>query len=234
QRSAAGGGRLCGAAPAGVKRRSPAAPRARTRLRQQSWRRVQKLLHARRPLAPDPEISFHHLTLARLPRALDGLCIAHLSDIHYGLFLSRSSLERVLDLTQSQRPDLIAVTGDFVTQSPVFIEPVSELVGRLEAPLGVFAVLGNHDFRAGAELLTRALRRHGARVLRNQHRLLRHHGAAFQIAGVDDSRQHPDLASALGTTAERFTLLLAHNPMVLAPAAALGVDLVLSGHTHGG
>ena len=215
-------------------RRPKRGVRARTLLRHQSWQRVQKLLHSRRPLAPDPEISFHHLALPRLPAALDGLCIAHLSDIHYGLFLSRSSLERVFALTLAQRPDLIAITGDFVTQSPAFIEPVGELMEQLEAPLGVFAVLGNHDFRAGAEPLTRALRRNGVRVLRNQHRLLRYRGTSFQIAGMDDSRQHPDLAAALGPTAERFTLLLAHNPMALTDAAALGVDLVLSGHTHGG
>ncbi|HVA63043.1 MAG TPA: metallophosphoesterase [Terriglobales bacterium] len=207
--------------------------RARTRLRHKSWRQVQTLLHARRPQPRDPQISHHQVPLPRLPEELRGLRIAHLSDIHYGLFLSRPSLERVLELTHEQRPDLIAITGDFVTQSPVFIEPVCELLAELKAPLGVYAVLGNHDFRAGAEPLTRALRRRGIKVLRNQHRLLRHGGTAFQIAGIDDSRQHPDLAAALGPTS-RFTLLLAHNPLALQDAAACGVDLVLSGHTHGG
>lgn len=208
--------------------------RARTRLRQRSWRQVQTLLHARRPQPPDPQISHLEVPLRRLPRGLAGLRIAHISDIHYGLFLSRPALLRVLELTREQRPDLIALTGDFVTQSPVFIEPVSELLAELRAPLGVFAVLGNHDFRAGAEAVTRALRRRGIQVLRNQHRRLRRGGVDFQIAGVDDSRQHPDVAAALGPTARRFTLLLAHNPLALAEAAACGVDLVLSGHTHGG
>lgn len=121
--------------------------RARTRLRHKSWRQVQTLLHARRPQARDPQISHHQVQLPRLPEGLRGLRIAHLSDIHYGLFLSRPSLERVLELTHEQRPDLIAITGDFVTQSPVFIEPVCELLAELQAPLGVYAVLGNHDFR---------------------------------------------------------------------------------------
>ncbi|MGH9481229.1 MAG: metallophosphoesterase [Terriglobales bacterium] len=195
---------------------------------------MQTLLHGRRHGDRDPQISHLEVPLSRLPAALDGLRIAHLSDIHYGLFVSRRWLLRVLELTQAQRPDLIAITGDFVTQSPAFIEPVSELVSKLHAPLGVFAVLGNHDFRAGAEPLTRALRRRGITVLRNQHRLLHRRGDAFQIAGIDDSRQHPDLAAALGPTDRRFTLLLAHNPMALPQAAACGVDLVLSGHTHGG
>ncbi|MGH9472588.1 MAG: metallophosphoesterase, partial [Terriglobales bacterium] len=133
-----------------------------------------------------------------------------------------------------QRPHLIVVTGDFVTQSPAFIEPVSELLEKLRAPLGVFAVLGNHDFRAGADVLTRALRRRHLTVLRNQHRLVHYGGAEFKIAGIDDSRQHPDVGRAVGSCARRFTLLLAHNPMALSEAAACGVDLVLSGHTHGG
>ncbi|MGH9474818.1 MAG: metallophosphoesterase [Terriglobales bacterium] len=218
-----------------AKKSPPASPRLRARaLRQNSWRKVQTLLYERRPRARDPQITHLEVPLPRLPRALDGLRIAHLSDIHYGLFLSPEALLRVLELTQAQRPDLVAITGDFVTQSPVFMEPVAEMLGRLRAPLGVFAVLGNHDFRAGADPLTRALRRNCIKVLRNQHRLLHHHGAVFQIAGVDDSRQHPDMAAALGPTRNRFTLLLAHNPMELAAAARCGVDLVLSGHTHGG
>ncbi|MGH9487840.1 MAG: metallophosphoesterase [Terriglobales bacterium] len=207
--------------------------RARS-LRQNSWRKVQTLLYERHPRARDPQITHLQVPLPRLPPALNGLHLAHLSDIHYGLFLSRDSLLRVLELTLAQQPDLICITGDFVTQSPVFIEPAAEMLGQLHAPLGVYAVLGNHDFRAGADLLTRALRRQGLKVLRNQHRLLRHRGAAFQIAGIDDSRQHPNLGAALASTASRFTLLLAHNPMELAAAARCGVDLVLSGHTHGG
>jgi uncharacterized protein len=204
----------------------------RTRLR--SWRRVQTLAHAqRRSPRRDPQISHRRLRLPRLPAGLEGLRIAHLSDIHYGLFLSRPALARVLDLTQEQHPDLIVITGDFVTQSPVFIEPVSEMLGRLRAPLGVFGVLGNHDFRAGAERVSAALRRHGIQLLRNQHRELRHRGASFRLAGVDDSRQHPDVARAVGAR-RGFTVLLAHNPRELGAAAACGVDLVLSGHTHGG
>lgn len=213
--------------------------RRRTILRQNSWRQVQALLHGRRPAAPDPEISHLQLRLPRLPAELEGIKIAHLSDIHYGLFLSSRSLSRILDLTQAQRPDLIAITGDFVTQSPAFVEPVCEMLARLRAPLGVWAVLGNHDFRSGAERLTRALRQQGIVVLRNQRRWIRHGAARFQIAGIDDSRQHPNVAAALGQSEPAavrapFRLLLAHNPVELESAARCGVDLVLSGHTHGG
>lgn len=218
---------------AGTRRNQSRRRHGAAEFRQRSWRQVQTLLHERRRAIRDPVISHHELVLPRLPAALDGLRIAHLSDIHFGLYMSRRALLRVLDLTAAEVPDLIALTGDFVTQSPVFIEPVSELLGQLQAPLGVYAVLGNHDFRAGAERLTRHLRARGVRVLRNQHRDVRYERARFRVAGVDDSRQHPDLPRAVGRTTE-FTLLLAHNPQELEPAAAWGVDLVLSGHTHGG
>ena len=211
-----------------------ATPRRRTVLRQKSWRQVQALLHDRRRIVRDPVLSHHRLLLPRLPAAMEGMRIAHLSDIHYGIYLSRRALNRVIELTLAHKPDLIALTGDFVTQSPVFIDPVSDLLGRLHAPLGVWAVLGNHDFRAGAEAVTRGLRRNGIKVLRNQHRGIRHRGTQFRIAGVDDSRQHPDVAAALGRGQDPFTLLLAHNPLELEAADACGVDLVLSGHTHGG
>lgn len=121
-------------------KRSPTAARATSAFRQNSWRQVQALLHDRRRAVRDPVISHHRLLLPRLPSQLEGIRIAHLSDIHYGLYLSRRALSRVLDLTQEQRPDLIALTGDFVTQSPVFIEPVSELLARLRAPLGVYEI----------------------------------------------------------------------------------------------
>ena len=232
-------------------------------LRHRSWHKVQTLLHRRRRARRDPQISHLSLRLPRLPAAMEGLRIAHLSDIHYGLYLSDRSLDRVLDLTLAQHPDLIAITGDFVTQSPVFIEPVCTMLAGLHAPLGVWGVLGNHDFRSGAERLTVGLRRRGIHVLRNQRQMLQHGSARFQIAGVDDSRQHPDVAATLGypgraegaphgrrerrgeaaggglrraapAETRPFTLLLAHNPLELDAAAGCGVDLVLSGHTHGG
>lgn len=193
------------------------------------------MIHPPRRTARDPQISHHTLRLARWPAGLSRLRIVQLSDVHYSLYLSAALAARSVELINRMQPDLIALTGDFVTSSRQFIEPVSELLGRLRAPLGVYAVLGNHDFRVGAELVTRGLRRHNIHVLRNEHRALNLPGGRIKIAGIDDSRQAPDLAAALGTAdAEGFTLLLAHNPVALDEATAAGVDLVLAGHTHGG
>lgn len=200
-----------------------------------TWRQVQQMLHPPHRLTHDPEISIHEVTLPALPPQLAGLRIVHLSDIHYGIFLSRKALERMIEMTHELRPQLIAITGDFVTQSPVFIDPVCEMLGQLSAPLGIYAVLGNHDFRAGAESLTRGLRAQGIQVLRNSHVHLDLAGTRIKIAGIDDSRQHPDLMAALEPhEPDLFTLLLAHNPVALDEASAADVDFVLSGHTHGG
>lgn len=212
----------------------PARRLPRPTLRPDTWRQVQSWIH--RPQSPvrDPHLTERRLQFLRLPPAFAGMGVVHLSDIHYGLYLSRLALRRVVDMTLALRPDLIALTGDFVTQSEAFIEPVCEQLARLRAPLGVYAVLGNHDFRAGAEPLTRGLSRRGITVLRNRHAWLQRNGARIKICGIDDSRQHPDLERALGPCGREFTLLLAHNPLVLPEAAGLGVDFVLSGHTHGG
>lgn len=204
-------------------------------LRIRTWRRVQHMIHPPRRRPRDPQISEHRLELPRLPRGLTGMRVVQLSDIHYGLYLSRSSLSRLIDLTLALEPDLIALTGDFVTQSPAFIEPVCEMLGHLRAPLGIYAVLGNHDFRAGAESVTRELRHRNIYVLRNTHMHLKTPAGTIKIAGIDDSRQNPDLNAALAPhDPEHFTILLAHNPVALEAASEAGVDFVMSGHTHGG
>ncbi|HZT73955.1 MAG TPA: metallophosphoesterase [Terriglobales bacterium] len=204
-------------------------------LRRRYLRHVHSIIHPPRRAVRDPQFTHHVLHLSRWPRGLSGLRIAQLSDIHYSLYMPGGLAERAVDMINRWQPHLIALTGDFVTSSRQFIEPVSELLGRLRAPLGVYAVLGNHDFRVGAERVARGLRRQRIHVLRNSHRVLRLPGGHVKIAGIDDSRQRPNLAAALGPSQEQpFTLLLAHSPAALEDAAAAKVDLVLSGHTHGG
>jgi hypothetical protein len=109
------------------------------------------------------------------------------------------------------------------------------MLGTLRARLGVVAVLGNHDFRVGADMVQRALRRQRIRVLRNRHMMLRDGGDALPVAGVDDLGYGADLPAALrGIPDGSPTILLAHNPRLVRRAARHGVGLVLSGHTHGG
>ena len=182
------------------------------------------------------QITHQPIYLARLAADFAGLRLVQLSDIHHGLYTRLEEVERAIDLTNSLEPDLVALTGDFVTHSPNYIAPVARALGRLRACLGTFAVLGNHDHRVGADAVAAALEAHGVEVLRNRHVRLRRNGASLTLAGVDDVRYgEDDLPQALrGVAPDTPLILLCHNPAVLPRAAACGVDLVLSGHTHGG
>ena len=181
------------------------------------------------------EVTERRIWVPRLPQAFRGFRIVHLTDIHHGLFLPLHVVIEAVELANQLEPDLVALTGDLVTYSRAFIEPVAAVLGRLRARYGVLAVLGNHDFRVGADQIARALRREGIEVLRNRHTSLRRRGEALFAAGIDDLGYGADLSRALrGIPAGAPTLLLAHNPRIIRRAARSGVSLVLSGHTHGG
>ena len=187
-------------------------------------------------ISPDPEITETDIFLDRLPAPFHDLRIVQLTDIHHSLLTPIEDVQRVIHLTNVLRPDLIALTGDYVTLSPSYIWPVARALGKLRARLGIFAVLGNHDFQAGATEITRALRAQRIRVLRNAHFAVRRRSTILWIAGVDDLWwEADDFPAALGALpAEDTKILLCHNPLGIHPAAKRGVDFVLSGHTHGG
>jgi predicted MPP superfamily phosphohydrolase len=187
-------------------------------------------------LSPEPEVTKTDIWLRRISPALDGLKIVQLTDLHHSLFTPIEEIQRAVHLANLLRPDIVALTGDYVTLSRSYIWPVAEALGKLQARLGVFAVLGNHDFQAGAEEITRALRAHHIRVLRNSRYPVRTRSATLWIAGVDDLWwEADDLQAALRAIPSRDPkILLCHNPLGVRLAAEHGVDLVLSGHTHGG
>ena len=173
--------------------------------------------------------------LDRLPGRFDGLRIVQISDIHHGLFLPKEWLDEAVRQANHLNPDIIALTGDFVTYSRRNIEPAAEILGRLRARLGVYAVLGNHDFRVDADAITAALQRQRIEVLRNRHISLGFGGDSLFLAGVDDYGYGADVRRAMkGIPREAVSVLLAHNPRIIRLASSKGVSLVLSGHTHGG
>jgi predicted MPP superfamily phosphohydrolase len=173
--------------------------------------------------------------LDALPPAFHGLRIVQISDIHHGLFLPKEWLSEAVKQANWLNPDIIALTGDFVTYSRRNIGPAAELLGRLRARHGVYAVLGNHDFRVDPDAVTQALTRQHIEVLRNRHISLRFGGESLYVAGVDDYGYGADLRRAVrGVPQNSATVLLAHNPRVIHLASRNNVSLVLSGHTHGG
>ena len=197
------------------------------------------LVEAARAAFEEPHklvVENHAIGLRRLPRALDGLRIVQLSDIHHSPFTGREQIERAIETANSLQPDLIALTGDYLSHERAYAAPCAEMLGKLRARCGVYAVLGNHDHWVDAKLITDLFRAEGIRVLVNEGMRFEYNGAAFWLAGVDDTMVGlEDLPLALaGSRADELKLLLAHNPVILRRAARAGVDLVLSGHTHGG
>jgi uncharacterized protein len=181
-------------------------------------------------------IEHQQIYLRRLPRALDGFRIVQLSDIHHSPFTSRQQIERAVQTASGLQPDIIALTGDYISKEREYAAPCAELLGKLRARHGIYAVLGNHDHWTDAALITDLFRAEGITVLINQGMRFEKNGAAFWLAGVDDTMVGlEDLPLALaGSSEDEMKLLLAHNPIILRRAARAGVDLVLSGHTHGG
>ncbi len=184
----------------------------------------------------EPEITETEIRLKRLDRAHDGLRVVHLTDIHHSLWTRLRVVRRTVHLANALEPDVVALTGDYVSFSPACVWPVARALGKLHARLGVFAVLGNHDFRVGADEMARALRAQGIHVLRNSHFALRAGGAALWMVGIDDLWwSADDLERALHhVPGSDSKILLCHNPLGIHLAARKGIDLVLSGHTHGG
>ncbi len=134
-------------------------------------------------------------------------------------------------------PDIIALTGDFITPIRGGTSSLRRSFwGRLRARYGVYAVLGNHDFRVDADAVSSALRRQRIEVLRNRHVALWFGGESVYLAGVDDYGYGADLrpGHSCGVPREAASILLAHNPRIIHLASRHGVSLVLSGHTHGG
>jgi len=180
-------------------------------------------------------VNDERIWLDALPSAFQGLRVVQISDIHHGLFLPKEWLSEAVRQANHLNPDIIALTGDFVTYSRRNIEPAAELLGRLRARYGVYAVLGNHDFRVDAAAVTHALRGQQIDVLRNRHVALELGGQSVYLAGVDDYGYGADLRRAMrGVPRDAATILLAHNPRVIHLASRHNVSLVLSGHTHGG
>ncbi|MBD0423150.1 metallophosphoesterase [Streptomyces sp. TRM S81-3] len=183
-----------------------------------------------------PKVKRVTVPLAKLPRAAHGFRIAVVSDIHLGPVLGRGFAQKVVDTVNSTQPDLIAVVGDLVDGSVKDLGPAAAPLARLKARHGAYFVTGNHEYFSGAEQWVAEVRRLGLLPLENARTELPH----FDLAGVndvagEDEGQGPDYEKALGDRdRSRACVLLAHQPVQIHDAVDHGVDLQLSGHTHGG
>lgn len=190
------------------------------------------------PLAEANSLSLEHVEiyLKRLPPQLDGFKIIQLSDTHHSPFTSLDHIKRAVKVANRLKPDIFLLTGDYVSHHREYISPVAAVLGKLKAKYGIYACLGNHDHWTDAELVTHLFRGEGINVLINEGFRFETKRGSFWLAGVDDYMVgKTDVPAALrGSFPDEMKLLLAHNPIIFREAARVGVDLTLSGHTHGG
>ncbi|MEU7726270.1 metallophosphoesterase [Streptomyces sp. NPDC040724] len=183
-----------------------------------------------------PSVRRVQVPLAKLPRAAHGFRIAVVSDVHLGPVLGRAHAQRIVDTVNRTQPDLIAIVGDLVDGSVPDLGPSAEPLRGLSARHGSYFVTGNHEYFSGAQQWIDHVRELGLTPLENARRALPH----FDLAGVNDIQGElegsgPDFQAALGDRDRtRAAVLLAHQPVVIHDAVRHGVDLQLSGHTHGG
>lgn len=173
--------------------------------------------------------------------------VVHLTDFHMRRRMPLAYVDYSIRVANAQEPDLIALTGDFIHKGFRHIRTIAEMLGRLEAPLGVYAVLGNHDFSVRNALGMRRYRRlhravahalaeQGIRVLRNESVLVEYGGRQWALMGVDDlwSRSCDLERAVAGVEPHHPRIILAHNPRTIERLGTERCDLMLSGHTHGG
>lgn len=192
------------------------------------------LIQAIRP----PVITDYEVQLAALPPERDGTVLLHISDLHLGNLLGRRWLRQLIERVNGLKPDIVVIAGDLVDGNVERVEPLGKELKVLRAPLGVWAVTGNHEFYAGVERSVRVLEDAGFKVLRDRHEQV---APGLVMAGVDDltarlqfGTEDHALEKTLKNRPEGATILLSHSPWQPEKAAAAGAGLMLSGHTHNG
>jgi len=171
-----------------------------------------------------------------IPESFDNVRIVFLTDIHHGRFFSRSRVRKVVDLANKLNAQMILLGGDYVEGSPDYIEGCFEELGNLSTELGVYGVLGNHDHWQGARKTREAMAKHGILSIDNNAFWIQKNGQRIRIGGVGD---HCEDVQRLGITTDKtlesdFVLLVSHSPDYAMDITGDKVDLLLSGHTHGG
>ena len=182
------------------------------------------------------------VSLRRLSSGMSGFRVVQLTDVHIGPTLGREWLASIVDRVNALEPDLIVITGDLVDGSVEALRDHVAPLASLRSKHGTYFVTGNHEYYSGVDAWMAELKRLGVRVLRNERVTIGEGDDAFDLAGVDDwaskgfgGGHGPNLARALeGRDPKREVILLAHQPKQIREAAALGVGLQISGHTHGG
>jgi predicted MPP superfamily phosphohydrolase len=185
-----------------------------------------------------PVVQRYEVCLPGLPAEMDGTVLVAISDLHIGSLIGKRWLAARIDQVNAQRPDLVVLLGDLFEGHGEPQDVLLPVLRRLSAPLGVWAVFGNHEFHGGSEWSMRLMEKAGFQLLRNRWAEVR---PGLVLAGVDDltskyraGRQGDFISQALADRPPGATILLSHTPWQTERAAAAGANLMLSAHTHGG
>jgi len=183
------------------------------------------------------------IPIAGLPPALDNLTIAQVSDMHVGRFTSGRVLDEMVATVNALEPDLILLTGDIINDALVDLARGLELVRQMQSRFGAFLIEGNHDLIENAAEFERRVKASGIPFLLDESAIVTVRDTPVQLLGLSWTRAHQDRDAAIGAAVRRllrqqrsdaFAILLAHHPHAFDAAAAAGIPLTLSGHTHGG
>jgi predicted MPP superfamily phosphohydrolase len=193
-------------------------------------------------IEPDRLVVHHDtITIDSWPKELSGLRIAMIGDVHTNTkYINEAKLQRIVDLTNQQNPDLIVLLGDYNTggrNNPAHVEPdvTVRYLKNLKAPLGVYGVLGNHDWWYDGEKIRHAFENEGIPILDDEVKELNWHGRSFWLAGLADLWTRPQhVTQTIARAPSGSTIIaLTHNPDIF-PTLPQSVPLLLAGHTHGG
>ena len=195
----------------------------------------------------DPEVTRLDIPLSDLPPGFDGLRIAHLSDLHAGPLVDRALLRRWRAMAEREKPELLLFTGDLVDSLPQEIEPLLEAFRDFPAPMGRFAILGNHDYFTDPRPIWEALERSGITCLENNHAILERNRECIALFGLQDPMARDGrfqgirfgpgpmpLEVAMAMPPHLWRLGMVHRPSNWNLAREAGANLTLAGHTHGG
>ncbi|MGH9458874.1 MAG: metallophosphoesterase [Thermoanaerobaculia bacterium] len=184
----------------------------------------------------DLEVTRHEIVVSDLPPAFDGYRVAFLTDTHVASFMRRAFYRECVEQVRAERPDLVLLGGDFVSLRRHIPLMAELLLTGLEAPDGVWAVLGNHDYWADADGTVAAMTARGVRFIVNRSVQIERDGAAIDLVGIDEiyrGRPDPDAAFAHADPS-RPCITLSHHPDIVGRLRNRRVDLLVCGHTHGG
>lgn len=184
----------------------------------------------------DIEVTHRRIVLTRLSKAFEGFRIAQLSDIHISCFMPGDEIRRCVAMTNHLKPDLVVLTGDYLSWDPSEQGEVVKILAELRASNGVFGCLGNHEIITRTEAsITQLFAAHNIRILRQEHAPIQLQGKTINLIGIDDSHEGLDRIERL-MIADTVNILLIHDTYedTFGRAAEAGIDLTLVGHTHGG